>query len=104
MYDKKLARRILESLEEAFPRKLHLNELQAVLPEYKDLPSQEWLLALEALRMEGKLTGKFLPGKTQPVAAALLHITERGRLKLKELTEPIVAEFTDAAPDHQRAP
>src|SRR5260370_40031555 len=104
MYDKKLARRILESLEEAFPRKLHLNELQAVLPEYKDLPSQEWLLALEALRMEGKLAGKFLPGKTQPVAASLLHITEVGRLKLQELTDPLVAEVTDVTRDNQKAP
>jgi hypothetical protein len=83
MYDKTLARRILERLGEAFPIRLDLHKLQATLPEYKDLPHQQWLLALEALRSEGKLNGKFLKDNTQFVAAAQLYITEAGRRQLK---------------------
>jgi hypothetical protein len=34
MQDATLARRILEKLDDAFPRKLHLHELRALLPEH----------------------------------------------------------------------
>src|ERR1022692_2978722 len=60
MYNDTLGHRILEKLDEAFPRKLHLHELRAALPEYGSLPPHEWLLAVEALKVEGKLDGKFL--------------------------------------------
>jgi hypothetical protein len=87
MRDETLARKILEILARAFPRKLHLQELQATLPEYKGLPAQEWLSAVQALRLEGELNGKFLPHGTSIADAAALYITERGRLQLRETEE-----------------
>ncbi len=79
MYNKRLAHGILEKLDEEFPRKLHLDELQAELPMHEGLPHDEWLSAVQALRLDGALNGKFLPDGTSIADAAALYITERGR-------------------------
>src|ERR1017187_1290611 len=78
MYNATRGHRILEKLDEAFPRKLHLHELRAALPEYGSLPPHEWLLAVEALKVEGKLDGKFLQDGTSIADAAALFITTFG--------------------------
>src|ERR1017187_8140351 len=83
MYNATRGHRILEKLDEAFPRKLHLHELRAALPEYGSLPPHEWLLAVEALKVEGKLDGKFLQDGTSIADAAALFITTFGRLYLR---------------------
>jgi hypothetical protein len=84
MYDTTLAGKILQKLGETFPGKLHLHDLRDMLPEHAPMPSQAWLLAVQALRLEGKLDGKFLEDGTELVDAAALYITERGRLELRE--------------------
>lgn len=88
MYDKTLARRILETLDLAFPRKLHLHELKASLLDYKSLSDQDWLAAVDALRLEGKLNGAFLPEGMSIADAAAMYITEGGRLQLQESASP----------------
>jgi hypothetical protein len=62
MYNDTLGHRILEKLDEAFPRKLHLHELRAALPEYGSLPPHEWLLAVEALKSRGQAGWQVPPG------------------------------------------
>ena len=84
MYDTRLARGILERLEQAFPQKLHLYELKASLPDFEAAPHQDWLFAIQALRLDGKLDGKFLNAGTSIADAAALYITERGRRELRE--------------------
>ncbi|HEY6341265.1 MAG TPA: toll/interleukin-1 receptor domain-containing protein [Bryobacteraceae bacterium] len=79
MYDQTLARKILQVLAQAFPDKLHLHQVKAALPEYRDLPAQQWLSAVQALRLEGKLDGKFLPDGDSIADAAALYATERER-------------------------
>jgi pyrimidine deaminase RibD-like protein len=102
MHDTTLARRILEKLDDAFPSKLHLHELRAALPEHQDLPLPEWLLAVEALRAEDKLNGKFLEDGTSLADAAALFITERGRLCLQELADRKPTGASDTVPDDRR--
>lgn len=85
MYNAKLVARILQKLDEAFPDRLHLHEVRAAIPEYQSLPDKEWLSAVQALRLEGKLDGKFLPEGTGIADAAALFITKRGRLEFSEL-------------------
>lgn len=97
MYDETLARKILEKLDEAFPGKLHLHELQAALQEYKHVPLNKWLSAVQALRLENKLDGKFLPDGTSIADAAALHITDRGRSQLR-------SGFNQDAPADNRHP
>lgn len=84
MYNRQLARAILEKLDEEFPRKVHLNELQAELQIHQGLPHSEWLSAVQALRLDGALSGKFLPDGSSIADAAALYITDRGRLRLRE--------------------
>jgi hypothetical protein len=84
MYDTRLARSILEKLEEAFPQKVSLPQLRAALPDFERASDQDWLLAIQALSLDGKLDGKFLNNGTSLAAAAALYITERGRLQLRE--------------------
>jgi hypothetical protein len=84
MYDKKLARSILERLEQAFPERPHLHDLKVALSDFEAVPAQDWLLAIQALRLDGKLDGVFLPDGTSIADAAALYITERGRLQLRE--------------------
>ena len=84
MYDTRLARSILERLKQVFPQKLHLHNLKAALPDFEAVPAQDWLLAIQALRLDGKLDGKFLEDGTSIADAAALYITERGRLHLQE--------------------
>jgi hypothetical protein len=84
LYDETLARKILAMLARVFPRKLHLYELKASLPEHQGLPAQEWLSAVQALRLDRKLDGKFLEDGTSIADAAALYITERGRRGLRE--------------------
>lgn len=88
MYNEMLARKILEHLEQVFPQKMHLHELQSALPEYRGESAQGWLFAIEALRLEGKIDGKFLRDGFALQDAALLHITEKGRQYLKQIREP----------------
>jgi hypothetical protein len=84
MYDTRLARSILEKLEQALPQELHLRDLKAALPDFEGVPARDWLLAIQALRLDGKLGGKFLNDGTSITDAAALYITERGRLQLRE--------------------
>jgi muconolactone delta-isomerase len=84
MYDKNLARSILETLEQAFPERLHLHDLKVALPDFEAAPTRDWLSAIQALRLDGKLDGVFLPDGTSIADAAALYITERGRLQLRE--------------------
>jgi len=65
----------IEKLDQAFPRKLHLPELQKELPAYQELPRSEWLLAVQALRLDGALNGKFLRKVAQ--LQTPLHSTSR---------------------------
>jgi len=97
MYNTRLARRILEKLEEAFPRRIDLNGLQAMLPTYQGLAGSEWLLSLQALADEGALSGKFLRKGTFIDAAAGLYITERGRARLKENADGELRDSSDAS-------
>lgn len=101
MYNDTLGHRILEKLDEAFPRKLHLHELRAALPEYGSLPPHEWLLAVEALKVEGKLDGKFLQDGTSIADAAALFITTFGRLYLRGPEGRKPAEPANRALDDQ---
>jgi hypothetical protein len=84
VYNESLAQGILESLERSFPRTLHLHELKATLPQYETASAQEWLSAVEALSIEGKLKGKFLRDGMSIADVAALQITESGRLHLKQ--------------------
>jgi hypothetical protein len=84
MYDETIARKILETLAQAFPRKLHQHELKASLPEYQGLPAQEWLSAAQALRLDRKLDRTFLADGTSIADAAALYITERGMRELRQ--------------------
>ncbi len=82
MYDQKLADRILEVLNEAYPEKLQSEtELQSRLTEYQGTPQEEWFKALDALHGDGLIDGKFLrTGIDQKLqGAALLSITWAGR-------------------------
>lgn len=83
MYDEKLAQSILEKLGATFPDKLHLKELRSVMPEHESLPDADWFSAVDALRLEGKIDGQFLPGQTSIDDAAALYITELGRSQLR---------------------
>jgi TIR domain len=79
-----------------FHRKLHLHELQTTLPEYAALPRGEWLLAVQALRLEDVLDGKFLLDGTFIADAAALYITKRGRQRLETLSGRLGIEFNMA--------
>jgi hypothetical protein len=83
MYDATLAHSILERLEQAFPQKVSLPLLKAALPNFARVPDQDWLFAIQALSLDGKLDGKFLKEGTSLAAAAALYITERGRQQLR---------------------
>lgn len=48
------------------------------------MPANDWLIAIDALRLEDKIRGKFLPDGISIADAAALYITERGRLQLQE--------------------
>ena len=54
MFDRQLADEILAKLEENFPRKLHLREVQAELPSHQMVAQSEWLTAVQALRLDGR--------------------------------------------------
>jgi hypothetical protein len=60
MYDKRLARAILGKLDEVFPNHPHLYQLQAALPEFKDVPTEAWYGAVEALKRARQIDGNFL--------------------------------------------
>ncbi len=84
MYDEKLAHKILERLAEAFPGKLHLSQLQDLLPDQKTLPPQAWRSVIEALFLERKIDGQFVAGDLPfDYDAANLYITDFGRLQLR---------------------
>ena len=82
MYDKSLARAILEKLDELFPDHPHLYQLQAAIPEFKSAPPQAWYGAVEALRRTRQIDGNFLT--LSDGAVADLTITDAGRRALRE--------------------
>jgi len=90
MYDTKLARKILEKLDDVFPDKLHLLELREALQEYEQVPLDVWLSAVQALRLEHKLQGEFLSEGTSIADAAALYITDLGRSDLQAASSPSV--------------
>jgi serine/threonine protein kinase len=81
MYDENLANRILEILFDAFPDKMMFDDLRNKLPEFRGLAEEEWFRALEALRADGMIDGKFLrTGMFDTVQhATLLLISAKGR-------------------------
>jgi hypothetical protein len=83
MYDKRLAHVILEKLLEVYPDQLHIKQLIAAFPELTAVPGRDWLVAVQALRLAGKLKGVFLPEEGTPDDAAALCITELGRRELR---------------------
>lgn len=97
MYNARLAARILQKLDEAFPDRLHLHQVRAAIPECQSLPDKEWLSAVQALRLEGKLDGKFLPDGVGIADAAALFITERGRAEFSQRDRASNAATSDAS-------
>jgi diguanylate cyclase (GGDEF)-like protein len=97
MYDEKLARRILEILNEAFPTTVGLPDLKKALPEYSPLEDTEWLLALDALNKEQYIDGIFARvGFNQVVGAvARLEITRLGRRRLSEMKLSVADSMRD---------
>jgi diguanylate cyclase (GGDEF)-like protein len=96
MYDKRLANRILEKLEEMFPQKAQLDELRQTLPGF-DLPEQEWLLAADALIKMGHATGKALRAGMGDVPRMVmnLEITHLGREELRSSKQASSEESGD---------
>ena len=89
MYNEKLAQKILEKLATIFPDECHLHQLRELIPEYESIPLPEWLSAINALRLEGKIRGQFLHGHTGIDDAAALYITDLGRSQLRaQLADP----------------
>jgi hypothetical protein len=101
MYDKRLARAILGKLDEVFPNHPHLYQLQAALPEFKDVPTEAWYGAVEALKRARQIDGNFL--NLSSGAVADLIITDPGRRALQEsalgeLTKPDGGKSMNLAP------
>jgi diguanylate cyclase (GGDEF)-like protein len=88
MYDKKLAKSILEKLDEMFPQRAQLDELRQALPGF-DLPEQEWLSAADALIKLRHADGRVLRTGIGDVPAmvANLEITDLGRQELRASTQ-----------------
>ena len=80
MHDERLARAILGKLDEVSPQPLHLYQLQAALPEFKNASPQVWYAAVEALKRERHLEGNF---GVAPDMVANLRITPLGRRELR---------------------
>ena len=81
MYNEQLATGILRTLNEAFPKKMQLNELQTALKEFSDLSQEEWLTAIDALLKYGFVHGVPLRAGSSSVlhGIANLEITTEGR-------------------------
>src|SRR6266478_2354784 len=60
MYNKQLADKIVAYLKSAFPDKVQLGDLQNALPEFSDVPEEEWLRVFEVLEHEGRVEFKGL--------------------------------------------
>ena len=88
MYDRALATKILEALNESFPRRLHLHDLQS-LPALAGASEEDILIAVDALAQEGKVAGALLRDGAHGglVEAAGLEITQAGRLEFAKTTE-----------------
>jgi hypothetical protein len=83
MYDRELARAILEKLDEV-SEKLDFPELKAALPGFRHLGDPIWLKTLEVLWKNGEIRGEFLLGQGVEWGAEI-YITERGRAALRRL-------------------
>jgi predicted nucleotide-binding protein len=92
MYNTQLADKIVDYLNSAFPDKLRLGDLQKALPEFSDIPEEEWLKAFEALEHEGRVEFKGLRSgynnKLQMVANVIISNAERRRLAELGSTKP----------------
>jgi hypothetical protein len=84
MYNKDLAEKILEQLGKAYPKKVHLHELQSALPGVSNVPNKEWLNAIEILSAEELVTCAPLSGQSGWEDAANIILTNAGRQTLLE--------------------
>jgi serine/threonine protein kinase len=89
MYDENLANRILDILFAAFPDKMMFDDLRNKAPEFRELPEEQWFRALEALRADGLIDGKFLrTGMLDTVQhATLLVVNAKGRQQVLSTRE-----------------
>jgi diguanylate cyclase (GGDEF)-like protein len=81
VYNEKLAFAILLRLNEEFPRKVQMDDLCQALPGFSNFPTQEWMIAMDALMKLGRAqAGAVLPGMGDvPDAIANIEITSEGR-------------------------
>lgn len=85
MYNERLANKILEKLDEAFPKKIGLSDLQASLEEFKGFREEDWLTAIDALFKEGLVDGRPLRTGFDAALRAVvnLEINQRGRQEIR---------------------
>jgi len=92
MYNKQLADKIVEYLNSAFPDKVQMSDLQEALPEFSDVPEEEWLRVFEVLEHEGRVEFKGIrtgyDNKLQMVANIIISNAERRRPAEIEGTKP----------------
>jgi hypothetical protein len=82
MYDRELARAILEKLDEV-SETLDFPDLKAALPGFRHLEDPTWLKTIEMLWKDGQIDGYFLQGQGVEWGAEM-RITERGRAEIRQ--------------------
>jgi hypothetical protein len=84
MYNKNLAEKLLEQLGRSYPNKAQLHELQGALSGFSNLPSKEWLQALEVLYEDQLVIYTPLVNQSGWEDAANIVLTKPGREILLE--------------------
>lgn len=83
MFNEKLAKRILERLDQEFPTTMTVPQLGAALGEFSNLSREDWFAAVDALQMQGFVGCKILRSGTGQVDdIGPIIITNQGRRDL----------------------
>jgi len=89
VYNERLAEKILQALDEAFPRTMTVAQLKAALPEFSDLPDGVWRIAIDALAKDGFVGGAIvrIGFPETSVVRGPLTITGQGRERVQRARE-----------------
>ena len=86
MNHEQLTSAILERLEAQYPNVMHFKDLRARLPQFSDIPEQDWLKTLHALLRENSIDGVPLPEGSGIADIANITITPKGKSELQRLS------------------